>query len=148
MMKSVPRITKLQLHLKPAEEFSIIGIVSADPDYKLSLAINKKLKISLKSNEPVRIRDVNNNESAFSKFSFHDWETEITYNLFSNRNGQSYLIKKLKNIDYIFQIFHQDGDNGKTREIISILKDTPSATALFEIPLQDLKDKNLRYLIQ
>jgi hypothetical protein len=146
-MKSVQRITKVQLKVSPSEELTLIGIVSAEPDYKLSMAINKKLKISLKNSEPLKITDETGNELTFSKFSFHDEHAELNYNLFSNRTGRSCLLKKIKNIDYILQLHHSDKNEEDINRIIGIIRDISSVTAVFNLPLDELKDKNLRYLI-
>ena len=55
MMKNTQKITRLQLNAVPKEEDILFGIVSSDPDYKLSLSINKKFRISLKNISPLKI---------------------------------------------------------------------------------------------
>lgn len=48
-MRNNQKITRVQLNIDQNEEVILIGIVSADPDYKLSLALNRKFGISLKN---------------------------------------------------------------------------------------------------
>lgn len=144
-MKSAQRITKVQLKVNPSEELSLIGIVSAEPDYKLSLAINKKLKIALKNSEPLKIKD-DENELIFSKFTFHDEAAELTCNLFSNRSGQSCLLRKIRNVDFIMQIHHPELSEEEANQMFTVIRDVPGVTAVFNLPFSNLKDKNLKYL--
>lgn len=146
MMRSSPKITRVQLKVNQNNESVLVGIVSAEPDYKLSLAINKRLNISLKNSGPVFVRDENGTEIAFSRFS-DDASEKGSYELISNRIEKNFLIRKLKNIDYIFQI-HNTIDPREADNIMSLLRGADSVTAVFIIDLKSLKDKNLHYIIQ
>lgn len=146
MMRSSPKITRVQLKVNQNNESVLVGIVSAEPDYKLSLAINKKLKISLKNSGPVFVQDENGAEIAFSRFS-DDASDKGPYELISNRIEKNFLIRKLKNIDYIFQI-HNAINTMEADRIMSLLRCTDSVTAVFNIDLKSLKDKHLHYIIQ
>jgi len=147
MTRSSPRITRVQLKINQNNESVLVGIVSSEPDYKLSLALNRKLKISLKNINPVTVTDENGKESVFSRFSDASSSQGTTYDLTSNRNEKNYLIRKLKNIDYIFQI-HNPENSKSTATVISLLRENESVTAVFNIDIKTLKDKNLRLLIQ
>ena len=48
-MKSVQKITRIQLKISKKNEFLLFGLVSSEPDYKLSQHINKKFRITLKN---------------------------------------------------------------------------------------------------
>ena len=50
-MKRMPKITRIQLNDKTDEEYTILGIVSTEADYKLSQLLNNKLKLALKNNK-------------------------------------------------------------------------------------------------
>ncbi len=122
-----------------------IGIVSAEPDYKLSLHINKKFRISLKNSSLIKTIDEKGAEISFSRFSDSAKSHNLIYNLISNRSGSSFLLKKLKNVDYILQVY--DSENGNTGDnIISLLREIESVSAVFKIDLSTFKDKNLKYL--
>ena len=145
-MKFVPKITRIQLKTIPAEEVSLIGIVSSEPDYKLSLVLNKKLKISLKNITPVTITGSNGNQLSFSRFSWLNSSTDESFNLVSNRNGSNFLLKNLRNVDYILQI-REPGQNNNIEHLTTTLKTIESITALFIIDSKSIKDKYLQYLI-
>lgn len=146
-MKSSQRITRVQLSMRQKEEVILLGIVSTDPDYKLSLALNKKFRISLKTVLPVKIVCDTGNELTFSRFSDINGSPDIIYNLISNRSGKNHLLKKLKNVDYIFQVQRPEIENDISL-ITASLREIESINAVFTIDLNTLKDKNLQYLIQ
>ena len=146
-MKNIQRITRIQLKINKKDEFILFGIVSPEPDYKLSLSLNKKFRISLKNIIPVKIINDNGYELAFSRFSDFSKSPDLVFNLFSNRSGKSFLLNKLKNIDYIFLV--QDPENEyNTDQITASLRDIESVNAVFNIKINTFKDKNLQYLTQ
>jgi hypothetical protein len=147
-MAGAPKIKRLQLKVTRENRTFLAGIVSAEPDYKLSLLINKKLKISLKSSSPLSFGDEKGTDSHFSRFV--DRKTELngqTYELISNRSEKKILLRKLRNIDYLFLINNLTDDT-ETESVLTGLRETESVTGVFSIDLLSLKDKNLQYLIQ
>jgi hypothetical protein len=145
-MKAIPKITRVQLKGNQKIDSVLLGIVSSEPDYKLSLSLNKKLKISLKNSDPIVFSTDSDQEMIFSRFSDSSASTDHIYELTSNRCGKNYLLKRLKNIDYLFHV-HNVEKWTKTDHIISLLKNTEYVTAVFNIDTESLKDKNLRYII-
>ncbi len=144
-MRSTQKITRLQLKINQPEDVSIFGIVSSEPDYKISLTLNKKFRISLKNILPVTISD-GGNELTFSRFSDSIGVSEVVFSLISNRTGKNFLLKRLKNVDYIFLI--QEPDNEYNTDFITTnLKEIDSITAVFVIDSNSITDKYLRYLI-
>lgn len=144
-MKSTQKITRLQLKAIPNEDYSLIGIVSSDPDYKLSLSINKKFGISLKNITPLKISEDVSSELSFSRFSDSGRSPELVFNLFSNRSGKIYLLKNLKNIDYILQV--QDYENEyDINKLISGLREIESVNAVFSIDKKIIREKHLQHL--
>jgi hypothetical protein len=146
-MRSSPKITRVQLKINQNNQSVLVGIVSAEPDYKLSLTLNRKLKISLKNVAPLLVADDSGAEVPFSRFSDTSSSHGQAYDLTSNRSEKNFLIRKLKNIDYIFQI-HNPENEAYIENIISMLRGTESVTAVFNIDSKSLKDKNLHYIIQ
>lgn len=146
-MKPTQKIRRVHLKINQTNDSAMIGIVSAEPDYKLSLALNKKLEISLKSAHPVTITEGSGPAMTFSRFTDSEASHSLIYDLVSNRQGKNFLLRKLKNIDYIFRIYNPDNeaDPGK---IISSLRNTDCVTAVFNLDPESVKDKNLRYIIQ
>jgi hypothetical protein len=146
-MKSGVKVKRVQLKDNQSINSTIIGIVSTDPDYKLSLAINRKLKISLKNDSPVIIRGDSDSEIIFSRFSETTGSPHLYYDLTSNRSGKNFLLKRLKNIDFIFQV-HNPGNEETVKKIAATLKNTECITAVFIIDPVTVKDKNIQYVIQ
>jgi hypothetical protein len=146
-MKISQKIKRIPLAVSNNEDFLLLGVVSADPDYKLSLQLNKKFKISLKNTTPVRFSDDSQNELLFSRFSYNDDSAGMLLNLVSNKSDKSFLIRKLKNIDYFIQVYTQE-KNCSPEEITSRLREIETINAVFNIDLKNFKDKNLQYLIQ
>jgi hypothetical protein len=146
-MKKAQKVTRIQLEVSRNEKLFLYGIVSTEPDYKLSLALNKKMGISLKNKAPLNLPDDLGNEVSFSRFVYTNRSEDAVYNLISNRSGKQFLIKKLKNIDYIFHI-HRHGSENDSSKIISQLRETESVNAVFLLDTGLINNKNLKYIIQ
>ncbi len=145
-MKSRQKITRVQLETGTSNDFSLFGIVSAEPDYKLSLSINKALKISLKNDKPVIVTTNKKQSLHFSRFSYNSGKHEISYNLISNKSGKDFFINKLKKIDYLFQIISTETESDGSL-VTAPLRSIDSITAVFPFDPSEIKDKNLQYLI-
>jgi hypothetical protein len=145
-MKNSQKITRIHLSVNDQDIPVIIGLVSPDPDYKLSLKLNRKLDISLKNIDPVTFQDEEGKIFQFSKFSGFSVAQDSVFQLVSNRAGKNFLLKKLINIDYLLLI-HDRGKNLKQESIISQIREIESITGVFNIDFKTLKDKNLKYLI-
>jgi hypothetical protein len=144
-MKSVKKVIRLKLEAVQGNNLILLGLVSADPDYKLSLSLNKKFMISLKSISPLKIPDDSGSELLFSRFSDTSASPDLIFNLISNRSGKNFLIKNLKNIDFVFQIHDTENENSIDK-ITSWLREIESLNAIFNIDINTFKDKNLHYL--
>lgn len=146
-MKNIRKVTRVKLQIDHVNDFIAIGLVSSEADYKISLSLNKKFKISLKNISPVKITEAGGNELHFSRFSDISQSPDRIFNLFSNRSGKYFLISKLRNIDYILHI-HDPDNKPIISEIISALREITGITAVFNIDTDTLKDKNLHHIMQ
>jgi hypothetical protein len=146
-MKNPQKIKRVQLKLNPIDEFIILGIVSTEPDYKLSLSINRKFSISLRNATPVKARDIPGEELIFSRFTDNRMAPGVVFNLVSNRIEKKFLLKNLKNVDYIFQVYDPENEHDQD-DIANKLREIDSINAVFKIDLNTFKDKNLHFLIQ
>jgi hypothetical protein len=144
-MKSRQKITRVQLETG-SNGFSLFGIVSAEPDYRLSLSINRVLKISLKNDNPVVITSEKKPGLLFSRFSDNSGKYEVSYHLIANKSGKDFLINKLKKIDYLFQVCSADNESDASL-IAAPLRSIDTITAVFLFDPDEIKDKNLQYLI-
>jgi len=145
-MKNQQKIKRVHLSLNEKDESILIGIVSADPDYKLSLTLNKKLGILLKNNSPVEPEHFTDSELLFSRFTDMNRAPDIVISLVSNRSGKNFLLKKLKNIDYLLHLYDPE-NSWNTDQMITSLREITTITAVFNINIKSVKDKNLRYLM-
>ena len=144
-MKSTQKVTRLKLNVEQNNDYILLGIVSSEPDYKLSLSLNKKFRISLKNILPLKLPGDNKSELSFSRFSNNEDPSDLKFNLISNRSGKNFLLNKLKNIDYLLQI--QTSENDVNFNFINLnLREIDTITAIFNIDINTLKDKNLHYL--
>jgi hypothetical protein len=144
-MKGRPKITKFQLDDQKNEIYAFLGIVSAEADYKLSYLLNNKLKITLKNTKSLEVAGGNGSNLIFSRYSDTTGAPEIMYNLISNRSDKDYLLKKLKNIDYLFQV-HSYGNRCNIELLTDSLREIEMITAVFRLDPEEIKDKNLYYL--
>jgi hypothetical protein len=146
-MKSNQKVTRVQLKLNHDDQLIMLGLLSAEPDYKMSMSINNRFRILLKNSTPVTINSADGEELAFSRFSDLSHSPDMVFSLFSNRSGKNFLIKKLRNIDYVFVIHNNENDTN-IEEITAKLKEIESVNAVFNIDLNIFRDKNLHYLTQ
>ncbi|NLA50109.1 MAG: IPExxxVDY family protein [Bacteroidales bacterium] len=146
-MKKKSRIRRIRLKNSDIHQWTLFGIVSSEPDYKLSLALNKKLKTSLKSCNPLIIQDNNGIEMIFSKFSSSSDPEEINCDLVSNRSINSFLVRKMKNIDY-FLVIHDSLEEKDSTALLKNLRETDCITAAIEIEAGTLKGKDLKNIIR
>lgn len=145
-MRGSQKITRIPLSVDEEDLPVALGLVTPDPDYKISIKINNKLNISLKDHDPVEIHDSHGNKFIFSRF-FDDSKAQASiFELITNRSLKNFLLKKLKNIDYLF-LLYDPGKNFDPSFIMSQLKEIDSITGVFNIELKSLKDKNIKYLI-
>jgi hypothetical protein len=144
-MKNASKVTRIKLNINLSKDLIMVGLVSSEPDYKLSLSLNKKFRISLKNISPIKIKDSTGSELSFSRFSNSAGSPDIIYTLISNRTGKQFLIRNLKNVDYILQVQDSENEN-MINNLTSELRKIDSVSALFNIDMNTFKDKNLHYL--
>ncbi len=145
-MANSQKITRIHLPVNEQDIPLVVGVVSADPDYRLSLKLNKKLGISLKNIDPVVFNDNEGNKFLFSRFSESSEAPDPNFQLVSNRSGKNFLLKKLKNIDYLLLV-HNPAKNFSPEKVLSQLREIDSVTGVFLVEIRTLKDRNLKYLI-
>jgi hypothetical protein len=145
-MKSNEKKIKVPLHFISDDNYLLFGIISTEPDYKLSLLINKKFHISLKNQPPLEVRDNGGVQTFFGKFSDYSGAPETSYNLIANKSGNSFLLKKMKNYDYLFLI--QDSNNNINADIfIQKMREAGIFRAVYPINLGEVNKKYMEYLM-
>ena len=144
-MKSTQKVTRVKLNIEQNNHYILLGLVSADPDYKLSLLLNKKFGIFLKNIPSLTLTGNHKTEVIFSRYSYNADNEDLVINLISNRSGKNYLLNKLKNIDYLLQ-FQNPEKEADINNITSHLREIDTITAVFNFDINTIKDKNLHYL--
>lgn len=121
--------------------FLLIGISSHENDYRISWAINTQLKMAFKRADNLQVHNPRINENQeFSLYQYTDPETNLHYDLFSNRCDNGFFLEEIKNIDYLLKI---TGDFNKSfsAQLVNKLKKIDILTTAFEIDPLSLKSK-------
>jgi len=95
---------KIQLRIKAQPRYSIIGISSHMPDYRLIYFLNMNLKVNLCRSVDFICSHKSDEKTHFPFFSWDDPNDRITISLLPNRVQGHYLIPELKNMDYLLVI--------------------------------------------
>jgi hypothetical protein len=141
-MSPAGKITKHIIKNEEAPAFLLLGIVSSEPDYRLSVMLNRHLGIDLRK-KPEDITEGSGDKThSYSVFT----TAPLTFSLISNRSMGGTLLKKLKNIDFLFQI-HDSPDRKLAGTLAASLRDIPEVTAVFLFDSRDLSDKNIALLV-
>ena len=126
--------------------FHLIGISSHYHDYRVCWAINKLSSFNLERSEnEILIQErTEENVMAFPSFHFLCPESEILFELISNRIEDGYLIPEMKQADYFlkFDDFYDDS----VSELIQKLRSVMMINMAFLVDPENLKSKyNLIY---
>lgn len=136
---------KIIKHIIKAEEtpaFLFLGIVSSEPDYRLSVMLNRHLGIDLRKKADEIAEGSGDKTYFYSVFT----TVPLTLSLISNRRMGGTLLRKLKNIDFLLQI-HGTPDSKQAEALASSLRGIPEVTAVFLFDSRDLGDKNIALLV-
>ena len=130
--------------LKISEEakfdFQLIGIVCQHRDYRLCMALNKKLELNLSKQEEYTVFNNKRMEDQF--FSFYEYvnEEEDRFNLISNKSLKGFLLPEQKQIDYLF-VLRLIRVQMEEQEIISALKDIPIILGAYKLDPAKLRSR-------
>jgi len=121
--------------------FLLIGISSHENDYRLTWAVNTHLKMAFKRSDNLQVQNPRIKEAQeFSLYQFTDPETQLHYDLLSNRCDNGFLLEEMKNIDYIIKI-SGDVRSNFPAQFVNKLKKINIITTAFEIDSSTLKSK-------
>lgn len=132
------KITRHTITSGEPTPFHFLGVVSAEPDYRLSVMINRHLGINLRKSPEDIIVSTPAGTNTFSRFTPED----LTFTLISNRSEGNLLLRKLKNIDFLVI---PGGNHGKKEagEMAAELRKIPEITAVFILDSREISDRNL-----
>ena len=130
-----------KLKYKPQFNFKLIGISSAEEDYKISWRLSKILKSEFIKSESLQIIDPRFPEYlVFSVFENEDKYKLPDIKLVANKGIEGSLIEELKNIDF-FIIVNNDEETDLDEIIIASFKKEDGITAVFSLDPSKLKSK-------
>lgn len=134
------KITKITMNQEPGKNFPFLGIVTTEPDYKLSHLLNRELGISLSHSNEETVNDLNDETCSFSKFVTRDRK----YALISNKSGQSLLIRKMNKIDFLF--IESPDSNSNINATAELIRKINGITAVFILNSNEIREKNTEIL--
>ncbi|MDX9728836.1 MAG: IPExxxVDY family protein [Bacteroidales bacterium] len=137
------KITRHTIESAAPKTFFFLGVVSAEPDYRLSVMINRHLGTDLRKCPEDIIIETATGTRNFSRFS----PENRAFALVSNRSGGSVFLKKLKNIDYLLVPAQQD-DVKTAEQFAASLRIIPEITAVFILDSRETTDRNIALLAQ
>ncbi len=135
------KITRHTIGGAEPQPFLFLGVVSAEPDYRLSVMINRHLGTDLRKCPDEITVNTSSGSSLFSQFSTENG----AFTLVSNRSGASVLLRKLKNIDYVLIPCGQH-EKKEVEELAASLRQIPEITAVFILDSRENTDRNLSLL--
>jgi hypothetical protein len=135
-------LAKIVLKLSEEDkfDFTLIGIICHHRDYRLCMAINKKLEINLSRKDDYIV--FNNKRMEDQLFSFYEFinEENDQYNLISNKSQKGFLIPEQNQIDFLFLLRFMRGPVDDS-EIISQLKEIPVILGAYKLETARLKSR-------
>ncbi len=104
---------KITIHTIAGEEtpdFFFLGVVSAEPDYRLSVMINRHLGTDLRKCPDEISLQTSSGRHTFTRFT----SGAPDFSLVSNRSEGKILLRKLKNIDFVlFKVWSERQAEGR-----------------------------------
>lgn len=126
--------------------FHLIGISSHYHDYRVCWAINKLLRFNLErsENEILLHGRLGQEVLAFPAFYFLCPDSDILFELISNRNESGYLIPEMKQADYFLKI--DDFYDDSISDLIQKLRSISMINMAYSVDPENLRSKyNLIY---
>ncbi|MFK6999383.1 IPExxxVDY family protein [Flavobacterium oreochromis] len=157
-------MTKLkhQIHLGDFDQvdYDLLAIHTTLEDYRLAYKINQNLGILLFKNENEIPVEINKQLATFSRFTYEDDETMMTWDLIQNKQEielppsiignslfqensittQVNLVTDLKKVDFVLKIEHDE--QIELKEIIYKLNKIDLISAVYEVNPNEIKSKN------
>ena len=138
------KITRHTIESGDPQPFIFLGVVSSEPDYRLSVMINMHLGSDLRKCSDEIILDTPSGTQTFSRFT----PGNLSFALVSNRSGTNILIRKLKNIDFLIMPgTGQKNDRKEAERMAALIREIPEVTAVFIFDSREITDRNLALLL-
>lgn len=140
-MSKPGKITRHTIGSEETPAFFFLGVVSSEPDYRLSVMMNRHLGTDFRKCPDDIIIHTATGKNLFTRFT----SGTPALSLVSNRSEGTTLIHKLKNIDFLLVTCCQY-DRNKTEELANSVRGIPEVTAAFIFNSKEISDKNMSLL--
>jgi|GEM_PF-1126853 len=150
------KTSKVKLDYIPNVNFQIVGISSAEIDYKLAYSLNRSFETDFYLLDDILVeKEV---QQATSLFDFGEASVPNNYSaygnaidsyknsdllLISNRDNGSYLLDEFRNFDYLFIV--RDDSSCSFDKALSALRSIGCISGAYELPFEKIKSKKSIY---
>ena len=138
------REKKITRHIIPAEDvqpFLFLGIVSAEPDYRISVMLNRHLGTGLRKCDSDITAVTESGKHRFSCFV----SDAPAFSLISNHCEGNILIRKLRKIDFLMVIGGAP-DEKSAESLATTIRKIAGVTAVFLFSSRTVNDRNISLL--
>jgi len=142
-VKEREKVTRHTIFSAEPAEFLFLGLVTAEPDYRLTVMLNRQLGISLQHSDIDIVAGSGDEAPHFSVFT----TSPLILSLVTNRIPGNFLIRKLKTIDYLL-VIHGVPDRVKAENLAAQIRKNPDITAVFVFNSTLIADRNIKLLVQ
>jgi hypothetical protein len=123
----------VKLKIQPDFSLTVLGIISAENDLKLTWLINRLLNICLSKSVILNKQVIKTNQTQeFSLFQFEDEIQVLRYSLLKNKVKQLSYFEEFKNIDYIL-IIRGEMNESQKNNIYQKIKSSNEISSLIAI---------------
>lgn len=139
------KIKKYLIKEEALESFDVIGICTAQTDFRLAWQLNSKFEIKLQKAE--KTLEIPNKKSGdlelFDYYYFQDPEDLISYYLIKNKQNARFVLTEKQSIDYALVLHENHLVDG--HELVDNLRDTDGIIAAFYFNSSEFSNES--YLI-
>ncbi len=122
-------------------DFILIGISSAEKDYRLCHFINKALGFDLQKSKDIEIIVTKKRkQSFFTSYEWMDEDGRREIRLLINSSGNEFLVPEMKQMDYLLFLKGPITDT-EQQKIISILLQIPGIQVAMPVDVLSLRSK-------
>lgn len=130
----------IKLNITPEFDFSLIGIVSSEPIYRISWLLNEKLGLQLTENSHLQLVHLKSKtKQEFSLFTYTNEESGELFDLIQNKSANGVLIDEQKSMDFFLKITDSVAD---IQEILTNIKEVKNINLAINIQPGSLKSRN------
>lgn len=132
-------MAKFTLSFDEEYPYYLIGINASAKDYRICWSINKALNIALKREESIDVHSKSKDIIAHSFFVYTNEELNLKFRLIENKRGVSRFLSEVQQADYLLII--DESESVDTEEILQKIKEIRQVLLVFQIDVDDLKNK-------